>query len=85
MHWDTFKHDDCSTVGGDGDVGSARYDPALLPPCPTEGFYATVTVRDPPTHTSSNVYFMGNHDQYANTCHRYRAFYSTFWLHLLTG
>ena len=22
-------------VGGDGDVGSARYEPALLPPCPT--------------------------------------------------
>ena len=22
-------------MGGDGDVGSARYEPALLPPCPT--------------------------------------------------
>ena len=35
MHWDTFKRDNYSTVGGDGDVGSARYELALLPPCPT--------------------------------------------------
>ena len=35
MHWDTFKQDNYSTVGGMGDVGSARYEPALLPPCLT--------------------------------------------------
>ena len=35
MHWDTFKEDDYSTVGGMGGVGSARYKPALLPPYPT--------------------------------------------------
>ena len=35
MHWDTFKQDNFSTVGGDGDVGSARYEPALLPTCLT--------------------------------------------------
>ena len=35
MHCDTFKQDNYSTVGGDGDVGLARYEPALLPPCPT--------------------------------------------------
>ena len=35
MHWDTFEQDDYSTVGGDGDVGSARYEQALLPPCLT--------------------------------------------------
>ena len=29
------SHDNWCTVGGDGDVGSARYEPALLPPCPT--------------------------------------------------
>ena len=33
MHWDTFKQDNYSTVGGD--VGTVRYEPALLPPCPT--------------------------------------------------
>ena len=47
-HWDTFKHYNYSTVGGNGDVGSARYEPALLPPCPTIRVL-TVTVRDPPT------------------------------------
>ena len=32
---DTFKQDNYSTAhGGMGDVGSARYEPALLPPCP---------------------------------------------------
>ena len=35
MEQDTLKHDNYSTVGADGDVGSARYEPALLPPCPT--------------------------------------------------
>ena len=34
MHWDTFKQGNYNTVGGDGDVGSARYEPALLPSCP---------------------------------------------------
>ena len=34
--WDTFKQDNQSTVGGDGDVGSTRYEPALLPPCLTK-------------------------------------------------
>ena len=38
---------------GMGEVGSARYEPALLPPCSSIGLYATVTVRDPPNHTSS--------------------------------
>ena len=32
---ETFKPDNYSTVGGHGDVGSARDEPALLPPCPT--------------------------------------------------
>ena len=35
MHWDTFEQDNYSAVGGMGDVGSARYEPALLPPYPT--------------------------------------------------
>ena len=35
VHWDTFKQDNYSTVGRWGDVGSARYEPSLLPPCPT--------------------------------------------------
>ena len=35
MHWDTFIQDSYSTVEGDGDVGSSRYEPTLLPPCPT--------------------------------------------------
>ena len=38
---------------GMGEVGSARYEPALLPPCPSIRAYAAVTVRDPPNHTSS--------------------------------
>ena len=33
---------------GMGDVGSVKYEPALLPPCPTIKV-ATVTVRDPST------------------------------------
>ena len=35
MHWDTFKQHNYSTVLGDGDVRSVRYEPALLPPYPT--------------------------------------------------
>ena len=37
MHCDTLKQDNDSTVRGDGEVGSARYEPALLPPCPRHG------------------------------------------------
>ena len=29
------SRDNWYTVGGDGDVGSARYELALFPPCPT--------------------------------------------------
>ena len=32
---DTFKQDNYSTLTGYGDTGSARYELALLPPCPT--------------------------------------------------
>ena len=32
MHWDIFNQDNNSTVGRDGDVGLARYEPAVLPP-----------------------------------------------------
>ena len=35
MHCDTLKQDNDSTVRGMGEVGSARYEPALLPPCPS--------------------------------------------------
>ena len=35
MHWDTLKQDNHSTVRGVGEVGSARYELALLPPCPS--------------------------------------------------
>ena len=31
MHCDTFEQDNYSTVGGDGEVGSSRYESALLP------------------------------------------------------
>ena len=31
MHWDTFKQNNYSTVGEDGNVGSAKYELALLP------------------------------------------------------
>ena len=34
MHWDSFKQDIYSTVGEDGGVGLARYEPALLPHMP---------------------------------------------------
>ena len=30
MNWDTFKQDNNSTVGGDGDAGLVRYEPALF-------------------------------------------------------
>ena len=50
MHWDTFKQDDYSTVGGDGDVGLVRYESALLPPCPTKRVLSNSNCqRDPPT------------------------------------
>ena len=45
MHWDIYKQDNYSAVGGYGGVGSARYEPALLLPCLTT---AAVAVRDPP-------------------------------------
>ena len=45
MHWDTFKQDNYHTVGGDGDVESARYEPALLPPWVLN----YTSCRDPPT------------------------------------
>ena len=35
MHWDTFKGIITAQWEGMGDVGSARYKPTLLPPCPT--------------------------------------------------
>ena len=38
---------------GMGEVGSARSEPALLPPCPSIRALCSVTVRDPPNHTSS--------------------------------
>ena len=33
---------------GMGDVGSARYEPALLPPCPTIRVLSYSNCRDPP-------------------------------------
>ena len=44
--WNRIMTGQCE---GMGEVGSARYEPALLPPCPS----IRVTVRDPPNHTSS--------------------------------
>ena len=39
MHWDTFEQHNYSTVERMGDVGSARYELALLPPMPNhKGF-----------------------------------------------
>ena len=35
MHCNTLKQDNDSTVRGDGEVALARYEPALLPPCPS--------------------------------------------------
>ena len=40
MHWDTFKQDHYSTVGGVGDVESARYEPTLFLPCPTKRLFS---------------------------------------------
>ena len=50
MHWDTLKHDNYSTVRGDGGgrVGEVRA--GTTSPMPEhKGFKATVTVKDPPT------------------------------------
>ena len=40
---------------GMGEVGSARYEPALLPPCPSIRVYATVTVKRS-THASRRAW-----------------------------
>ena len=50
MHWDTFKQDHYSTVGGDGgsrvSKGMSQHYYSHARP---QGSLATVTVRDPPT------------------------------------
>ena len=54
MHWDTFKQDNDSTVVGDGGCRVGEVRAGTTSPMPNhKGFYATVTVRDPRTHTSS--------------------------------
>ena len=50
MHCNTLKQDNDSTVRGDGEVGSARYEPALLLPMPEhKGFKLQYLPRDPLT------------------------------------
>ena len=54
MHCDTFEQDNYSTVGGDGECRIGEVRAGTTSPMPDhKGFYATVTIRDPPTHTSS--------------------------------
>ena len=54
MHWDTLKQDNYSTVRGEGGSRVGEVRAGTTSPMPEhKGFYATVTVRDPPTHTSS--------------------------------
>ena len=48
MHWHTFKEENNSTGGGDGDVGSARYEPVTgtTSPMPDhKGFMLKVKVK----------------------------------------
>ena len=59
MHCNTLKQDSDSIVRGDGEsrVGKVRAS-TTSPHARAQGLYATVTVRDPPNHTSSlNVKF----------------------------
>ena len=50
MHWDTFKQDNDSTVGGDGGCRVGKVRDGTTSPMPDhKGFKATVTVGDPPT------------------------------------
>ena len=54
MHWDTLKQGNDSTVRGDGGSRVCEVRAGTTSPMPEhKGFYATVTVRDPPNHTSS--------------------------------
>ena len=54
MHWDTLKQDNDSTVQGDGGSRVGKVRAGTTSPMPEhKGLYATVTVRDPPNHTSS--------------------------------
>ena len=54
MHWDTLKQDNYSIVRGDGGSRVGEVRAGTTSPMPEhKGFYATVTVRDPPNHTSS--------------------------------
>ena len=50
MHWDTFKQDNYSTVGGNGGCRVGEVRAGTTSPVPDhKGFKLTVTVRDPPT------------------------------------
>ena len=54
MHWDTLKQGNYSTVRGDGGSRVGEVRAGTTSPMPEhKGFIATVTVRDPPNHTSS--------------------------------
>ena len=46
MHWNTFKQDNFSTVGGDGGSRVCEVQTDTTSPMPDQ---ATVTVRDPPS------------------------------------
>ena len=50
MHWDTFKQDNHSTVGGDGGCRVGEVRAGTTSPMPDhKGFSATVTVKRSPT------------------------------------
>ena len=54
MHYNTLKQDNDSTVRGDGGSRVGEVRAGTTSPMPEhKGLYATVTVRDPPNHTSS--------------------------------
>ena len=54
MHCDTLKQDNDSTVRGDGGSRVGEVRAGTTSPMPEhKGFMPTVTVRDPPSHTSS--------------------------------
>ena len=50
MHWDTFKQDNYSTLGGEGGCRVGEVRASTTSPKPNhKGFQATVTARDQPT------------------------------------
>ena len=55
MHWDIFKQDNYSMVGGNGGCRVGKVRAGTTSPMPDHKGFKTVTVRDPPASVLSEV------------------------------